>query len=170
MRYFILATVALMFASVPAQAQENPLEQFFNSLLGGNSRTAVIEQTSPAYPRSRSGRRMRYEAIETPNAIARYSGRTALATWYGYEMLGKGRSGRTANGERFIPGGMTVAHKTLPFGTRIQFTNPKTGRTAIGRVNDRGPFRRGYTYDLAQGLARSIGHTGSGAVIATILN
>lgn len=90
-----------------------------------------------------------------------HGGGMVNATWY--------QSGhRTANGERFNPNGLTVAHKTLPFGTRVQFT--KNGRSITARVNDRGPFRRGYQYDLSRGLARALGHTGNGAIHATVLN
>ena len=34
------------------------------------------------------------------------------------------KSGRqTANGERFNPNGLTAAHRTLPFGTKVRVTN-----------------------------------------------
>lgn len=50
---------------------------------------------------------------------------------------------RTANGERFNPSGLTAAHRTLRFGTRVRVTNLKNGRSVIVRINDRGPFIRG---------------------------
>ena len=40
---------------------------------------------------------------------------------------------RTAFGERFNPNGFTAAHRTLPFGTRLQVTNPRTGRSVVVR-------------------------------------
>jgi rare lipoprotein A len=70
------------------------------------------------------------------------------ASWY---MHGK----RTANGERFNPDGMTAAHRYLPFGTRLHLTY--NGRTAIVRINDRGPFIRGRQLDLSRGAARKLG-------------
>ena len=49
---------------------------------------------------------------------------------------------RTASGEEFNPSGMTVAHKSLPFGTCLVIGNPQTGRKVSVRVNDRGPSRQ----------------------------
>jgi peptidoglycan lytic transglycosylase len=87
------------------------------------------------------------------------------ATWYGPGFHGR----RTASGERFNRHAMTLASRHLPFGTRVRVTNPKTGKSAIARVNDRGPFRGGYTADLSQGLAQRIGLRGSGPVKLEIL-
>ena len=75
------------------------------------------------------------------------------ATWYGNELRGH----RTASGEVFNPGGRTVAHKSLPFGTCLVIGNPKTGRTVAVRVNDRGPFTPGVALDLSSGAAQAIG-------------
>jgi rare lipoprotein A len=78
---------------------------------------------------------------------------TVRATWYGNELAGN----RTANGERFNPNGLTAAHRTLPFGTCLHVTNPKTGQSVRVRVNDRGPFTKGISLDLSAGAARAIG-------------
>ena len=64
---------------------------------------------------------------------------------------------RTASGEHFNPNGYTAASRTLPFGTRLRLTNPRTGRSVVVRVNDRGPFVRGRSLDLARGAARALG-------------
>src|SRR5258705_12553760 len=58
---------------------------------------------------------------------------------------------KTANGERFNPGGLTAAHRTLKFGTRVRVTHLKTGRSVVVRINDRGSFIRGRIIDLAYG-------------------
>ena len=63
---------------------------------------------------------------------------------------------RTANGERFNPDGLTAAHRSLPFGTRVLVRNVKTGRSVVVRINDRGPFVAGRVIDLAFGGARVI--------------
>ena len=76
---------------------------------------------------------------------------------------------RTASGERFNPNGFTAAHRTLPFGTRLQVTNPRTGRSVVVRINDRGPFVRGRSLDLARGAAFAIGMRGTGAVRIALL-
>lgn len=82
---------------------------------------------------------------------------TMVASYYGAES-----GERTANGERFNPGGMTAAHRSLPFGTKLRVCRGE--RCAVVRVNDRGPFVAGRSLDLAQGAARVIGLPGVGRV------
>jgi rare lipoprotein A len=82
-----------------------------------------------------------------------FAGQNMRATWYGQELAGN----RTASGERFNPNGLTAAHRTLPFGTCLRVSNPKTGRSVAVRVNDRGPFTKGVSLDLSHGAARAIG-------------
>jgi rare lipoprotein A len=74
-----------------------------------------------------------------------------VATWY---SSGK----KTANGERFNPNGLTAAHRTLPFGTRLHLTHK--GKSVIVRINDRGPFVKGKQLDLARGAAKVLGCSG----------
>ncbi len=64
----------------------------------------------------------------------------------------------TASGETMKTGEMTAAHRTLPFGTQVTALNRRNGRTAVVRINDRGPFVRGRVIDLspAAGLALGI--------------
>ena len=51
-------------------------------------------------------------------------------------------------------GGLVVAHKSLPCGTRIKFCK---ARCAWARVGDRGPYSGNREFDLDTGLARAIG-------------
>lgn len=74
------------------------------------------------------------------------------ASWYGSEGGSK-----TANGERYDPQGLTAAHRTLPFGTKVRVTSIKTGKSAIVRINDRGPFRGNRAIDISAGAAEAIG-------------
>ena len=83
-----------------------------------------------------------------------------VATYYGQEFAGH----RTASGEKFNPNGMTAAHRTLPFGTRVRVTNSSNGRSIIVRINDRGPFVKGRAIDLSSGAARAIGMGSTGNV------
>ena len=83
-----------------------------------------------------------------------------IATYYGKEFAGR----RTASGERFNPGAMTAAHRTLRFGTRVRVTNAHNGRSVIVRINDRGPFVKGCAIDLSSGAARAIGMGGTAHV------
>jgi peptidoglycan lytic transglycosylase len=78
------------------------------------------------------------------------AGHLVVATYY--------ESGRrTANGEVFNVNGHTAAHRTLPFGSQLTVSNPKNGRSVNVVINDRGPFTRGVTIDLARGAAQAIG-------------
>ena len=69
---------------------------------------------------------------------------------------------RTASGAHFNPEGLTAAHRTLPFGTRVRVTNAHNGRSVDVTINDRGPFIAGRVIDLSRGAARVIGMTGQG--------
>ena len=69
---------------------------------------------------------------------------------------------RTASCERFRPDGMTTAHRSLPFGTRVQVICAATGRPVVVHINDRGPFIAGRSIDLARGAARALGMIGAG--------
>ncbi|GEP11836.1 septal ring lytic transglycosylase RlpA family protein [Methylobacterium gnaphalii] len=92
--------------------------------------------------------------------LANAPARAETASWYGAETCRGKRDCRTANGERFAPGGLTAAHRSLPFGTRLRVTNHATGRSVVVRINDRGPFIRGRSIDLSRGAARAIGCAG----------
>ena len=54
---------------------------------------------------------------------------------------------RVATGSKFNPHGMTVAHRSLPFGTRLVVSYGRNMVEVV--VNDRGPFVRGREIDLA---------------------
>lgn len=71
---------------------------------------------------------------------------------------------RTASGQQFDPRAMTAAHRTLPFGTHLTVTNPRTGKSVIVLVNDRGPFISGVSLDLSLGAAQAIGLRSTGTV------
>lgn len=77
--------------------------------------------------------------------------------------------GRTANGEVAHAGGLTAAHRSLPFGTKVRVTNRKTGRSVVVRINDRGPFIRGRVIDLTPAGARAIGFNGLAQVSLSVI-
>ena len=77
----------------------------------------------------------------------------AVACWYGQEHQQKA----TASGQPFDRHKSTLAHKTLPFGTRVRLTNPENGKTAEGVVNDRGPVRKERDVDVSYALAKKLG-------------
>jgi peptidoglycan lytic transglycosylase len=67
---------------------------------------------------------------------------------------------KTANGERYNSEGLTAAHKTLPFGTKLRVAYK--GKSVMVRVNDRGPFIKGRQLDLSRGAARRLGMLNAG--------
>ncbi len=81
-----------------------------------------------------------------------------VASYYGDGFNGH----RTASGERFNMHGLTAAHRTLGFGTRVMVTNKANGRSVEVTINDRGPYAHGRTIDLSKGAAREIGMLGNG--------
>jgi rare lipoprotein A len=57
---------------------------------------------------------------------------------------------------------MTAAHPTLPFGTFVMVTNLENSRTAVVRINDRGPFIKDRIIDLSYAAARVLELIGPG--------
>ncbi|NER59679.1 septal ring lytic transglycosylase RlpA family protein [Pseudomonas sp. MAFF212428] len=83
---------------------------------------------------------------------------TGTASYYGARHHGK----RTASGEPFNQHGLTAAHRSLPFGTRVQVTNLANDRRVVVRINDRGPHTRGRLIDLSRAAAEQLGMIRSG--------
>jgi rare lipoprotein A len=77
---------------------------------------------------------------------------TGLASWYG----GPYNKRRGSNGEIYNMNAMTAAHRTLPLGSIVRVTNLKTGRSALVRITDRGPFVEGRVLDLSQAAAKKV--------------
>jgi len=80
------------------------------------------------------------------------------ASWYGSRFHGR----RTANGETYDMFAYTAAHPTLPFGSLVRVVNPRTGRSQLVRINDRGPFVDDREIDVSYGVARRLGITEKG--------
>jgi rare lipoprotein A (peptidoglycan hydrolase) len=122
---------------------------------------------APEYPQVRAqAARVRAHSDQSAS-LSSAAGRVVRASWYGG---GERLSSRTASGEHFNSGGLTAAHRSLAFGTRVQVTNVATGRAVVVRINDRGPFVGGRSLDLARGAAQAIGLHATGAVRMVVLN
>ena len=93
-----------------------------------------------------------------PLATADGYNETGIASWYGTKFHGK----KTANGERYDMYAMSAAHKTLPLPTLVRVTNLDNGRSAVVRVNDRGPFVKSRVIDLSYAAAKSLGYDNAG--------
>jgi rare lipoprotein A len=102
---------------------------------------------------------MKFAALAILLCLASCAGSPAYAATMVASYYGSESGNRTANGERFNPSGMTAAHRTLPFGTRLRVCYHGC---VVVRINDRGPFVRGRSLDLSAGAARRIGLTAVG--------
>ena len=89
-------------------------------------------------------------------------------TYYGHWHTGR----KTANGERFDPNALTMAHRTLPFGTLVRVTNLRNNKSVVVRVNDRGPVSRKRVADLTSAAASRINMLRAGVadVLLEIVN
>lgn len=92
---------------------------------------------------------------------------SGIASYYGNELAGN----RTASGQRFDPGALTAAHRTLPFGSKVRVTYARTGESVVVTINDRGPFHGNRVIDLSKAAAQQIGlaRAGSGRVELALL-
>ena len=87
---------------------------------------------------------------------------TGVAAYYSTDY-----SGRTARGDRYDPAKFTAAHRSLPFGTRLRVTDPRSQRSVVVVVNDRGPFSKGRVLDLSLAAAKALNMTGRGLLKVT---
>jgi len=94
-------------------------------------------------------------------ATAVESGKLA---WYGRKFAGR----KTASGEAYNPDALTMAHKTLPFGTRVKVTNPKNQKSVTVRVNDRGPTQADRVGDVSLAAANKLGMVKAGVIDAEL--
>ncbi len=96
-----------------------------------------------------------HDQVAGPGGRATVCSATGIASYYGGKFHGR----RTASGEIYNKNGITAAHRSLPFGTRVRVTSQATGRSITVRINDRGPFIRGRIIDLSAAAARALGVT-----------
>ena len=119
-------------------------------------RTAGHSVTSTTAAHEKKGFKGNYAARKTkPGYSYSGGGSTGMASYYW-------QGTRTASGARFNANGLTAAHRTLPFGTRVRVTNLSNGRSVTVTINDRGPFVGGRVIDLSRGAAQAVGMTGAG--------
>jgi len=81
-----------------------------------------------------------------------------VASWYGPGYHGN----RTSSGEVYDQEGLTAAHATFVFGTRVKVTLLSTHRSIVVRINDRFPNHKGRVIDVSRAAARAIGLIGPG--------
>ncbi|MGL4367010.1 MAG: septal ring lytic transglycosylase RlpA family protein [Brevinemataceae bacterium] len=113
-------------------------------------RTAVFSQMALSTPQN-----------QTPQTLY------GIASWYGDEFNGK----VTASGQVYSNSGLTAAHRSLPFGTRVEVENLSNGKKVQLLINDRGPFIQNRVLDVSKQAADILGflNYGSTFVKVTIL-
>ena len=155
-RAVLIMLVSTLFAA-PARA-DDALATFF---------AQVFAQPLPPQPGIikplRRAMRERAQGTQLANSFQNGNGSTMVASFYG---AGERLSSHTASGERFNRFGLTAAHRSWPFGTRVSVCY---AACVTVRINDRGPFVRGRSLDLAYGAARAIGLRSTGRVRVAVL-
>jgi len=96
----------------------------------------------------------RYYVLDSANGFVQ----RGVASWYGTKFHGR----KTSSGEIYNMHAMTAAHKTLPIPVFVQVKNLDNGRSAVVKVNDRGPFIDGRIIDLSYAAAKKLGVDGPG--------
>jgi hypothetical protein len=139
-------TTLAIVASLLALAASAPLAQ---AQTGGTTTPTVSPTPTPAPP--------------PPTGVSTWTV-YKKATWYGPGFWGE----TTACGivlQRTVIG---TAHKGLPCGTQVAFRF-KT-RVVYATVIDRGPYRKGFAWDLTKKAAKRVGFLkrGSGKIAATV--
>jgi len=104
-------------------------------------------QPTPAQPTAKKSR-----------AASEKLPQTGLASWYGAQHHGK----QTASGTIFDQAGLTAAHPSLPFGSKIKVTNLANGKSVEVEITDRGPFVENRIIDLSRAAANALEMIDSG--------
>ncbi len=108
------------------------------------------EADSESVARRPASTEVEEEAMSVPAGTKPVMVETGLASWYGPPY----HNHRGSNGEVYNMHAMTAAHRTLPLGSIVRVTNPKTGHSAMVRITDRGPFIEGRILDLSLAAAK----------------
>jgi rare lipoprotein A len=122
---------------------------------------ATVPSTAP--PAAAPAAATAVPAAATPASGAGAVEKGKLA-WYGTKFAGR----KTASGQPYDPNALTMAHKTLPFGTKVKVTNLANKRSVELRVNDRGPTQADRVGDVSLAAAQRLGMVRSGVIDAEL--
>lgn len=142
-RSLAASAIALLFATAAPLAEA----QAASAPAAGAAASAPMRAAAKAAP-----------AAPSATADATASANEGKVAYYGRKFAGR----RTASGERFDPNALTMAHRSLPFGSMVRVTNVKNKKSVVVRVNDRGPTTPDRIGDLSHAAAKRIGMTRSG--------
>jgi rare lipoprotein A len=142
----------------PNLAKQAMTPRTFASIAVG---TALLAATTTATAQNAAA-----PAAATPRPTAAPAAGTERGklAWYGSKFTGR----KTASGQRYDPNALTMAHKTLPFGTRVKVTNLANQRSVELKVNDRGPTQADRIGDVSYAAARRLGMVRAGVIDAEV--
>jgi rare lipoprotein A len=124
--------------------------------LGMKVQAATLDQLTPPEPQAPVRLAPpRLAVIAHPQLDRSGKRRIGKASFYARMFAGR----KMANGNRMDPQDRNAASRTLPLGTTAKVTNLKTGKSAVVRIEDRGPYVEGRIVDLSPATAREIGIT-----------
>lgn len=118
------------------------------------AKTSSTKKSKRGNPSSYVVHGKRYYVLDSAEGFAQ----RGIASWYGIKFHGR----KTSSGETYNMHDMTAAHKTLPLPVYVHVKNLDNGRSAVVRVNDRGPFISGRIIDLSYAAAKKLGVKGPG--------
>ena len=160
--YLIAAFLCMLsLGSVSASLDDQPQGVFQNEYEWTDPEVSDLSgRLLTRRPEAPIGKEARLTLAQAPRSAARVARGKVVASWYGSAHHNK----RTASGKRFDMHRNTLAHRTLPLGTRVRLINPANGRSAEGIVNDRGPYIKGRQVDVSYAMARQLGFVEKGVV------
>jgi len=115
---------------------------------------ALLQACATPSPRLTATTGQRPVGAAPPGEPEAGSGRTEIgkASYYAPKF-----DGRTmADGRTYSAEGDVAASKTLPLGSTARVTNLDTGKSAVVRVQDRGPHAKGRIIDVSSKVAQKL--------------
>ena len=153
----IVLLAALALPATAAQPRENANTATASAAFHANLVARTALPTAPA-PAANAIDLSHIDPPDDASPVATAIG-GGVASYYGRRFHGR----PTASGEKFDMNAMTAAHRTLPFGSLVEVTNPRNGKTVTVRINDRGPFHGGRVIDVSRAAATELGLIGPGS-------
>jgi rare lipoprotein A len=157
--------LATLLAACSTSQKQPVSSRYAQSQDGAPDRVVDVSSVKDAIPRvepkSRYGNPPSYvvfgKRYHTLSSSDGYDER-GIASWYGTKFHGH----RTSSGEPYDMYKMSAAHKTLPLPTYARITNLNNNKTAIVKINDRGPFHDNRIIDLSYAAAAKLDILGNG--------
>jgi rare lipoprotein A len=128
---------------------------------------ASLAATPPSEPAARQeAEKLAQLPPVTPHGGIDHSGRKqkGRASYYAHHFTNR----KMADGNRFDPNSNVAASKSLPLGTTAKVTNLNNGKSAVVKVQDRGPYRDGRVVDLTPKVADQLDMKNAGVTAVVV--